>query len=1146
MKQELKRGLLILATLVFAAVLLSLTAFAEETLTGTVGNATWTLTQNADETTYTLDITGSGTLGKINDIASYKNRITYVRIGGEINGIGWGVFQSYSVLTTVELSENVKTIGSAAFEFDTALKTIFVTGRTRKTGTLDLSYVESIGSWAFDGCKVVQNVIFNTTASYDISVEFLKNNTVIKSLYIPANVGTVKTGAFKGLSSVKTIIFGGNTVVEAGWFELKSGNILNIYAPEGSPAYIYAENTDNVNAFTNSGGFSPDAVETGRYGDINVFWELVPNGEDTFALNVFGEGTEYGRTLVYDDATGNNVDILNTYKSKITYVKIGGNIKTIANSAFNGYNAVETLEISENVSKIDHVTFAYCTNLKTIFITGNEPVTGTFDLSNITSFGGYLFDGCRYVENIIFNTEKSFSLPIEFLKNNNALTSLYIPSNITSISPASFSRCTALANVYVEDATVLIEKEGAAKGAYPFVTSSGAPATLSITAKTGSSAHEYALRHDEVTYVSPAVKNIMSDTGVLDTIEIVTGFAPPNYYRTENKIYILFADAACTTLVREVSSDTYDTIYGKTLLESVGFMVRTADYNGLSSLYRFDTTLLGSLGSYSIAEVGTLGEAFVGARPHLTLGRACATKTVIYSGETLVGGLVRSIDGGMATFAGTATGFEKNGVISEARASKEIMFCAYAIVRNTLTGEEEVIYTDIGVKSLADACAETLALPEAQNLSTSERNFMQSIVDKSVDKNRLPTKEEVKKLIGDAYMGGYILSGQHIGGTENNAIDYYLERIYENSGRYPAVLAFDAGVQYRATGAFGERETMIVNDLTTFAKHGGTVSISAHFSNPDPDYLGSDAVRGSVGSTARWDELFTAGTTINENFMKQLEYTADVLEAFETNGVTVLWRPFHETNGAWFWFCGATMYSTFYGEMKVENPTWTDEMLNAAAYAKAYEYYNRLYNLTYDYMMTERGLTNLIWVISPNIAPDGRNTPTFSVDKFIPASDKYEITGMDWYMGGTLANPAEELFKDAYANVYSTLVGTGKPVVLGEWGPGDGLRGMTKELTYNGEQVLDLMTRLHESGISFGYILFWSSWNGALISLYEMGKTDVFMQSDFVIDLSEVYEMITEDYVASIDDGSGEDPIQPIDDTENDIEVDLNTVDLFG
>ncbi len=1143
MKRELKRGLLILATLAFAAVLLSLSAFAEETLTGTVGNATWTLTQNADETTYTLDITGSGTLGKINDIASYKNRITYVRIGGEINGIGWGVFQSYSVLTTVELSENVKTIDGVAFEYATALKTIFVTGRTIKTGTLDLSYVESLGPWVFDGCKAVQNVILNTTASYDIPFEFLKNNDVIKFLYIPANVGAVKAGAFKGLSSVRTIIFGGNTVVADGWFELKSGNILDIYAPEGSPAYTYAENTDNVNAFTS---FSLDAVETGRYGDINVFWELVPNGEDMFTLNIFGEGTEYGRTLVYDDVTGKNVDLLNAYKSRITYVKIGGNIKTIANSAFNGYNAVETLEISENVSKMDHIAFEYCTNLKTIFVTGNEPVTGTFDLSNITSFGSYLFDGCRYVENIIFNTEKSFSLPTEFLKSNNALTSLYIPSNITSILPASFSQCTALANVYVEDATVLIEKESAAKGAYPFVTRSGAPATLNITAKTGSSAHEYALRHEEVTYVSPMVKNIMSDAGVIDTIELVMGFAPPNYYRIENKIYILFADAACTTLVREVSSDAYDTIYGKILLENVGFMARTAEYNGLSSLYRFDTTLLGSLGSYSIAEVGTLGEAFVGARPHLALGRACATKTVIYSGETLVGGLAYGIDSGMATFAGTATGFEKDGVLSEARVSKEIMFRAYAIVRNTLTGEEEVVYTDIGVKSLADVCAETLEAPEAQNLSTGERRFMQSIVDASVDKNRLPTKEEVKKLIGDAYMGDFILSGQHIGGTESNAIDYYLERIYESSGRYPAVLAFDAGAQYRATGAFGERETTIVNDLTTFAKHGGTVSISAHFSNPDPDYLGSDAVRGSVGSTARWDELFTAGTTINENFMKQLEYTADVLEAFETNGVTVLWRPFHETNGAWFWFCGATMYKTFYKEMKAENPTRTDEMLNAAAYAKAYEYYNRLYNLTYDYMMTERGLTNLIWVISPNIAPDGRNTPTFSVDKFIPASDKYEITGMDWYMGGTLANPAEELFKDDYANVYSTLAGTGKPVVLGEWGPGDELRGMTKELTYNGEQVLDLMTRLHESGMSFGYILFWASWGGALISLYDMGKTDVFMQSDFVIDLSEVYEMITEDYVASIDDGSGEDPIQPIDDTENDIEVDLNTVDLFG
>ena len=56
--------------------------------------------------------------------------------------------------------------------------------------------------------------------------------------------------------------------------------------------------------------------------------------------------------------------------------------------------------------------------------------------------------------------------------------------------------------------------------------------------------------------------------------------------------------------------------------------------------------------------------------------------------------------------------------------------------------------------------------------------------------------------------------------------------------------------------------------------------------------------------------------------------------------------------------------------------------------------------------------------------------------------------------------------------------------------------------------MLDLIERMQRKGISFGYILFWSSWPENLISLYEMGNMDVFMQSKTVIDLAEAYELV--------------------------------------
>ena len=65
MKKTVKKIILVLVTAAFAAALFSLLAFADGTLTGKVGNAEWTLTQNSDGKTYALTVTGSGKLDKI-------------------------------------------------------------------------------------------------------------------------------------------------------------------------------------------------------------------------------------------------------------------------------------------------------------------------------------------------------------------------------------------------------------------------------------------------------------------------------------------------------------------------------------------------------------------------------------------------------------------------------------------------------------------------------------------------------------------------------------------------------------------------------------------------------------------------------------------------------------------------------------------------------------------------------------------------------------------------------------------------------------------------------------------------------------------------------------------------------------------------
>jgi len=52
-----------------------------------------------------------------------------------------------------------------------------------------------------------------------------------------------------------------------------------------------------------------------------------------------------------------------------------------------------------------------------------------------------------------------------------------------------------------------------------------------------------------------------------------------------------------------------------------------------------------------------------------------------------------------------------------------------------------------------------------------------------------------------------------------------------------------------------------------------------------------------------WDELTTDGTDVNEAWKEQADRIAGYLKELKAANVPVLWRPYHEMNGVWFWWC---------------------------------------------------------------------------------------------------------------------------------------------------------------------------------------------------------------------------------------------------
>lgn len=884
--------------------------------------------------------------------------------------------------------------------------------------------------------------------------------------------------------------------------------------------------------------FATDLEDDGRTGECgegsDVYWEIVPNEDGTedspkYSMYISGTGTTFqnlkadGKPVSYSTP---NETKWETYRKKITRVYIGDNVTTLGSCSFIFHTAIHTVELGANVTTLGSAAFEGCNELKTIYRKGNTPVTGTFDLTGITSMGSFLFDGCRYVDTIILPTTGSYNLNMEFLKENYSLKTLYIPKACKSISALALRNCSALETIYIEGDPIISEGE-VTKGsegtfyAYAFHNcgvKNGEVRSFSISAVEGSQAHQYALSNAEhsitekdtttyytIDYIKPYDITVIENGNELIKQQVVYGFAMDYELIIDDSSYIIFSDEKCNTLMTDTVTGN-KTVYARKVFDFLGYMVRVKDYHGLRAIYEYNSEAFKNLENFSVVEAGVLGASLYGVDPILDLDYGEAIKTVIYSGETLVGKLISLPKDGVVSFANVAVGFENDGTIVPSRVANRLLSRAYVTLKNDTTGETFTYYSVQGTKDLTAACEATKA-KGTDILDAEENAFLDDLIALGVDPDYIYTKEEAMEHLTAVYNDpDHILSGQHIG-YSRYTVRNNLNNIYNKTGELPAVLSYDVAVAYRSPGYGEEANTVIADDFAEYAKQGGLISMCAHLTNPEPEQLfNNDPYRGTL-TLSQWDLLFEEGNYINENFMTELEAIADFLQMMKDRGLTIFWRPMHETNGAFFWFCGASVPKDGNGnDVSVE-------------YAK------RLWIFMYEYLVNERGLDNLIWVYSPNIAPDGNKSSPCDVMKYYPGDDYVDVMGIDWYNKSDTMNGAEPtiLTKD-YDTSWYRLAGkyTGTeytdfptttkqmPVVYGEFGPANDLRNPDASLSYNGEDCLDLVTKVANAGLNMGWIVFWSGWTDNWISLDLMDKTDVFMQSEMILDLKEARNLLLE------------------------------------
>ncbi|MBR0259774.1 MAG: beta-mannosidase [Prevotella sp.] len=275
---------------------------------------------------------------------------------------------------------------------------------------------------------------------------------------------------------------------------------------------------------------------------------------------------------------------------------------------------------------------------------------------------------------------------------------------------------------------------------------------------------------------------------------------------------------------------------------------------------------------------------------------------------------------------------------------------------------KKIIYTFIGVAMMMAACSKEEKEKTAADLLA----------------ERLQTLQQKGYMMGHQDDPFYGLTWEYQADSSD---------VKNTCGDYPAVMGFDlGGIELGDDKNLDSVPfTRIHDEIIAHHERGGIVTISWHPRNPKTTAPrgGLDGQKFPEGSA--WDVADTTivasilpGGSEFEKFQTWMKRVGDFLLTLKTKDgqpIPVIFRPWHENNGSWFWWgqklCSDNEFQSLWCMLQDE--------------------------------LNSRGLTNLLWSYSPNL--DGHWTEERFLARY-PGNERVTLIGEDAYQWGT-----EEDFK---------------------------------------------------------------------------------------------------------------------------------------
>ncbi len=335
----------------------------------------------------------------------------------QLTSIGRDAF-AYSLLTSVNLPDNVASIGRMAFGNTSSLETVVLPAA-----------LKTLGEMVFYSDKGLTEVTFQTQLE-TIGFQAFMGCASLKRADLPASLTSVGLSAFYGCKKLEAVTFGeGSRLTSVGYQAfMNCSSLKEVIFPEGLGELGYQ---------IFSGCSSLEKVDL--------------SGTTIPSLTAYVSSYSGKRTGFFEGC------------AKLKTVLLPETLETIDYSAFKGCSSLESISIPATVSALRDNAFDGCTSLASATFSGNSVLTelgeaafrGTAALRTVT-----LPDGITSIGESIFEGSglSAVTLPAGLNTISTSafggcvnLTEIVIPATVTDIGDKAFADCTNLETVEMSE-----------------------------------------------------------------------------------------------------------------------------------------------------------------------------------------------------------------------------------------------------------------------------------------------------------------------------------------------------------------------------------------------------------------------------------------------------------------------------------------------------------------------------------------------------------------------------------------------------------------------------------------------------------------------------------------------------------------------